>query len=197
MMEFVKELHEARLIRTKGDLRLSFSEVCDNLYLIILILELLSRIKQGQDLAERYARLTASYINYNEFRTAATDLYNLIYFVEETPEQVEKIFQSEDARRLREKTTIPRMELNRWLLKISEQGSRDMYFLMRVERALNITTMDLREIRRMLQYKNPTSTDLEILATRILNSVRFKMPLLDLKPELEQILGSRKYTYTK
>jgi hypothetical protein len=195
MMEFVKELHEARLIRTQGDLRLSFSEVCDNLYYIILALEFLSRIKQGRNLAERYASLTSSYINYTEFRTAATDLYNLLYFVQLTPSEVEKTFQSEDARRLREKTQLPRMELNRWLINIA--NNRDMYFLMRVERALNITSMDLREIRRMLMYKDPSATDLDILATRLLNFVRFKMPLLDLKPDLEQVLNSRKYTYIK
>jgi hypothetical protein len=195
MMEFVKELHEARLIRTQGDLRLSFSEVCDNLYFIILALEFLSRIKQGKNLAERYSSLTSGYINYTEFRTAATDLYNLLYFVQCTPTEVEKIFQSEDARRLREKTQLPRMELNRWLINIA--NNRDMYFIMRVERALNITSTDLREIRRMLMYKNPSNTDLDILATRLLNFVRFKMPLLDLKPDLEQVLNSRKYTYIK
>lgn len=197
MMEFVKELHEARLLKTKEDLRLSFSEVCDNLYCIILALEFLSRTKQGKSLAQRYASLTSSYINYSEFRTAATDLYNLLYFVQETPEQVEKIFHSEDARRLREKTQLPRMELNRWLINIASPYSRDMYFIMRVERSLNITSNDLREIRRLLMYKNPTNTDLEIISTRLLNFVRFKMPLLDLKPELEQVLNNRKYTYIK
>jgi hypothetical protein len=194
-MEFVKELHEARLIRTQGDLRLSFSEVCDNLYYIILVLEFLSRIKQGRGLAERYSSLTSSYINYTEFRTAATDLYNLLYFVQSTPTEVEKIFNSEDARRLREKTQLPRMELNRWLINIA--NNRDMYFIMRVERALNITSNDLREIRRLLMYKNPSNTDLDIIATRLLNFVRFKMPLLDLKPDLEQVLNNRKYTYIK
>lgn len=197
MMEFVKQLHEARLLRIEGDLKLSFSEVCDNLYYIVLALEFLSRIKQGKGLSEKYASLTSSYINYNEFRTAATDLYNLLYFVQLTPEKVEHTFHSEDARRLREKTQVPRMELNRWLINIASPYSRDMYFIMRVERALNITSTDLREIRRMLMYKNPSNTDLDILATRLLNFVRFKMPLLDLKPDLEQVLNNRKYTYIK
>lgn len=197
MMDFVKELHEARLLRTEKDLKLSFAEVCDNLYYIILALEFLSRIKQGKGLAERYASLTASYINYTEFRTAATDLYNLLYFVQETPAEVENIFNSEDARRLREKTQLPRMELNRWLINITSPYSRDMYFIMKVERSLNITSTDLREIRRLLLYKSPSDTDLNIMATRLLNFVRFKMPLLDLKTDLEQVLNNRKYTYIK
>jgi hypothetical protein len=197
MMEFVKELHEARLLKTQGDLKLSFSEVCDNIYYVILALEFLSRIKQGKGLSERYASLTSSYINYSEFKTSATDLYNLLYFVQQSPSEVEKTFNSEDARRLREKTQLPRMELNRWLINISSLYSRDMYFIMRIEQALNITSTDLREIRRLLMYKEPSNTDLDILATRLLNYVRFKMPLLDLKPDLEQVLNSRKYTYIK
>lgn len=197
MMEFVKELHEARLIRTKGDLKLSFSEVCDNLYYIILVLEFLTRLKQGKNIAERYASLTSSYINYTEFRTAATDLYNLLYFVQETPEEVEQVFNSADARRLRATTNLPRMELNRWLINIANPNSRNMYFVMRVERSLNVASSDLKEIRRMLQYSNPSTADLNMLATRFLNYARFKMPLLDLKPELEQILIPGKFTYIK
>lgn len=197
MMEFVKELHEARLIRTKDDLRISFSEICENLYSVILALEFLVRTKQGKRVAVDYARETSKYINYSEFRTNATDLYNFLYFVQETPENVGKIFGTEDAKKLREKTTIPRMELNRWLMSLDSTSSRDMYFLMRVEQALNISNSDNKEIRRILQYRNPSDTDLSIVSTRILNVARFKMPLLDLKPDLENILTSRNITYIK
>jgi hypothetical protein len=196
-MEFVKELHEARLIRTKGDLRYSFSDVCEYLYLIILTLDFLSRIKEGRKIAERYAQNTASYINYTEFRTSATDLYNLIYFVEETPERVEEIFGSEDSKKLRLITQIPRMELNRWLLKITDPQSRSLYFFFRLEQALNVKSSEIKDLRRMLSFKNPTDQDLRIISYKILNLFRHKMPLFDLKPELEQILGQGKYTYIK
>ncbi len=197
MMEFVKSLHEARLIRTKDDLKLSFSDVCENLYLVLLCLEFLVRTKKGKKVAVNYATESSKYINYTEFRTAATDLYNLLYFVQETPANIEKIFGSEDSKKLREKTTIPRMELNRWLIKLNSEESRDTYFLMRMEQALNVTGSDNREIRRLLQYKNPTDSDVQIMASRILNAVRFKMTLLDLKPDLESVLTGGKITFTK
>lgn len=194
MMEFVKELHEARLIRTKDDLNLSFGDICENLYLILLCLEFLVRTKKGRNIAIRYASETSKYINYGEFRTNATDLYNLLYFVQETPEHVEKIFGSEDSRKMRERTTIPRMELNRWLITL--ETNRDIYFLMRMEQALNIKNSDSKEIRRMLQYRNPTDSDVQIMASRILNAVRFKMTLLDLKPDLETLLTGGKVSFS-
>ena len=84
-LQFIRELKEARLIKTKNDLKFSYSEVCEHLYLIILALDFLSRLKQGKPLAKKYAAATASYINYTEFKVNGTDLYNLVYFVTESP----------------------------------------------------------------------------------------------------------------
>jgi hypothetical protein len=196
-MEFVKELHEARLIRTKDDLHFSYSEVCEHLYIAILALEFLSRLRKGKDLAKNYATKTASYINYTEFRTSATDMYNLIYFVQESPEFIEQIFASADAKILRQKTQLPRMELNRWLLKLDDPQSRDMYFFMRLEQALNISNSDTKDIRRMLSYKNPSDSDLRMIASRILNVFRSRLPMFDIKSELEAVLSDNKLQYTK
>lgn len=194
-MSFIQELKEARLIRTKDDLKFSYSEVCEQLYLIILALDFLSRLKQGRDLARNYAAATARYVNYSEFKTGGTDLYNLIYFVTEKPEFIEDIFGSGDAKKLREKTHLPQMELNRWLLKINNNESRDMYFFMRLEQALNVTSSESRDIRRMLSFRNPTQQDLSMITARLLNAFRQKTPLLDLRQDLEQILSGGKYTY--
>lgn len=196
MMEFIKELKEARLIRTKDDLKFTYREVCDHAYIILLTLDFLSKIKQGKDIAQKYAKLTASYINYKEFRTSATDLYNLIYFIEETPENVETIFGSEDSKKLRMQTQIPRMELNRWLLKLDD-NNKDLYFLMRLEQALNVNSSELKDIRRILQFRNPSPSDIRQVSSRIMNVIRFKMPLLDLRQEIEDVLNNGKITYIK
>jgi hypothetical protein len=197
MMKFVKELYEARLIRTKDDLKYSYSEVCEYLYLTVLTLDFLSRIKEGKDIAEKYARLTSSYINYTEFRTSATDLYNLIYFVQEDPDNVEKIFGSEDSKKLRLMTQLPRMELNRWLIKLRDPNSRELYFFVKLEQALNVKNTELKDLRRLLSVKNPSNQELTIISYRILNFFRQKMPLFDLKPDIENVLSQGKYTYIK
>jgi hypothetical protein len=197
LMTFVKELHEARFIRDRADLKYSYTEICEFLYLVILSLDFLSRLKEGRLIADRYARLTAGYINYTEFRISATDLYNFIYFVQADPDTVQLLFGNEDSKKLRMKTTIPRMELNRWLMKLSDPQSRDLYFFMRMEQALNISNSDLKDLRRMLAFQSPTASDLRMISAKILNAYRNKLPLLDLRPELEQILSTGKYTYIK
>ena len=196
-MQFIKELHEARLIRTRDDLRYSYKEICEHTYLMIMALEFLSRLKKGRDIAKKYARSTASYINYTEFRTSATDLYNFIYFIQETPDNVRRLFQSDDAKQQRERTQLPRMELNRWLIKLADHDSSDLYFLMRLEQALNISSSDLKDIRRVLSFRNPVESDIKHLSYRILNSFRSRMPLWDLKQELETILSGEKLDIIK
>lgn len=197
LMSFVKELHEARFIRDRADLKYSYTEICEFLYLVILTLDFLSRLKEGRNTAEKYARLTAGYINYTEFRISATDMYNFIYFVQAEPDTVQLLFGNEDSKKLRTKTIIPRMELNRWLMKVADPQSRDLYFFMRMEQALNISNSELKDIRRMLAFQNPTASDLRMISARILNFYRQKLPLFDLRPDLEQILSSGKYTYIK
>ena len=196
-MEFVKELHESRLIRSNNDLKYSFREILDNLYLIFLTLDFLSHLKQGKKIAVEYGKLTASYINYTEFRTNASDLYNLIYFTQADPDKVEKMFGNSESKELRLKVILPRMEINRWLMQIDDDSRKNNSLFFRLEQALSITNSDLKDIRRMLSYKNPSTSDLTIVSHRILNMFRNKMPLFDLKQELEQILSSGKYTYIK
>lgn len=197
MISFIKELHEARLMRTGEDLRYSYSELCSYVYLTVLTLEFVSRLTRGTDLAKKYASQTASYINYSEFRSSATDLYNFIYFVQETPEHVEKLFQSADAKSLRQRTQLPRMELNRWLLKLDDVHNRDIGFLMRLEQALNVSNSDLKDIRRTLSMKFPSDSDLKSIAFRILNIYRSKLPTFDLLPDLESLLSDGKLEYIK
>jgi hypothetical protein len=196
-MNFVKELHEARLIRTVDDLKYSYSEVCENLMTVVLVLDFLSRLKEGKDIAERYSRQTASYINYTEFRVSATDLYNLIYFVQAEPDTVQLLFGSEDSKRMRMQTQLPRMELNRWLMQLASPYSKDLYFFVRLEQALNVKNSEIKDIRRMISIQNPSISDLRSISLRLLNLFRNKMPLFDIRSEIEQVLSSGKYTYIK
>lgn len=194
LMGFIKELKEARMIYKQNDVRMTYSDACEHLYLSMLALEFLSRVKQTQDLAKKYTSQTTSYFDYKEFRSNGTDMYNLIYFVSTDPIRVEKIFNSEDAKKLREKTFLPLMALNGYLTSLTNPGNRDIYFIMRVEQALSINNGNLKEIRRLLSYHNPSQSEVTSLAYRILNEFRSKMPMFDLLPDLERKL-SGKLTY--
>jgi len=116
-MSFIKELKEARLLYSVDDLKSSYSDTCENLYLSLLALELAAHCKETQSFAKKYASETVKWgVDYREFRSSANDLYNLIYLVQAEPSKVEKIFKSEDARKLRERTQLPVLQLNGYLL---------------------------------------------------------------------------------
>lgn len=187
---FIKELKEARYIQSENDVKISYTSMCEALYLSVLAIEFISRTKKGQDIAERYARQTATYSLYDQFRFSGTDLYNFIYFVNASPDRVAKIFNSPDAQSLREKTHLPLMALNGWLISLLSPSNRDLGFFMRLEQALSINSSDLKEIRRMLSYRNPTDSDVTNMAFRILNAYRNKMPMFDLLPELERVCNN-------
>jgi hypothetical protein len=198
MMSFIRELTEARMIFKQGDLRHTYSEVCENLYLCILTLEFLSRINQTRDFAKQYAQRTTSFYNYNEFRANGTDMYNLMYFVTTPADNVKKIFNSEDAAKLRESTHLPLMALNGFLVSLTNPGNRDIYFIMRVEAALRISNGSSKEIRRLLSHHNPAQSEVQNLAYRILNEFRNRMPMFDLMPDLERKLtGKLTYDHKK
>lgn len=189
MMSFVQELKEARMLLKQNDIRLTYQEACEDLYLCILAVEFLSRIKQTQDLARRYSQQTTSYYNYEDFRANGTDMYNFIYFVSTTPARVEKIFNSPDAARQRERTHLPIMALNGYLTSMTTTGNRDMYFIMRVENHLGVTNGNSKEIRRLLSYDKPTQSDVTNIASKLMNEFRSRMPILDLLPEMQQKLA--------
>jgi hypothetical protein len=191
MMDFIRELKEARMIYKESDLKFTFTETCENLYLVLLTLEFLAHNKQTKALAERYAKQTTSYYPYSEFRSNGTDLHNLMYFVSADPAKVEHIFNSPHAKDQRQRTHLPLMALNGYLNSLTNSGNRDIYFIMRVEQALGITNHGSKEIRRMISHHNPSDSDITSLSYSILNEFRNRMPMFDLMNDLSQHLSSK------
>ena len=67
-MEFIKELHEARLTRQGGALKsLTYTDCCERAYLTMLILEVLRRFPNTAPYAHGYAKKTANHDNYKHF----------------------------------------------------------------------------------------------------------------------------------
>lgn len=194
MMQFIRELNEARMLYNQKDIKMFYTDACENLYLCVLTLEFLSRLKQTQDLAKRYADSTTSYYNYTDFRANGTDMYNLIYFVTTDSKNVAKIFNSEDAGKLRENTHLPLMALNGYLTSMNNPNNRDIYFIMRIETALRVNNGSIKEIRRLLSHHNPAQSEVQNIAYRILNEFRTRMPSNDLMMDLESKLQG-KLTY--
>lgn len=188
-MSFIKELSEARILMNPGDIRTSYNDTCENLYLVLLAIEFMAHCKETKAAAKKYAQETVKWgVEYKEFRTSATDLYNMIHLVNAHPSRVKAMFKSDDAAALREKTHLPLMQLNGYLTSLTNSGNRDIYFIMRLESILGIKNGNSKEIRRMLSYHNPTDSDIRQTAYRIMNEFRNRLFNLDLMPEMERFL---------
>lgn len=188
-MSFMRELSEARLLMNPNDIKTSYNDTCENLYLVLLAIEFMAHCSQTKNVAKRYAQETVKWgVEYKEFRSSATDLYNMIYLVQAPPAKVKAIFKSDDAAGLREKTHLPLMQLNGYLTSLTNSGNRDIYFLTRLESILGIKNSNSKEIRRMISYHNPTDSDMRTTAYRIMNEFRNRLFTLDLMPEMEKFL---------
>ncbi|SVB93672.1 uncharacterized protein METZ01_LOCUS246526, partial [marine metagenome] len=69
MLEFVKTLEEARMLRDeKNALVLSYTDCCERMYLILLCLELMRYYPKYKDFVKAYAKKSTNKNDYNIFR---------------------------------------------------------------------------------------------------------------------------------
>lgn len=185
----MQELTEARILRSLDDIKTSYNDACENLYLTLLAVEFMAHCKETKASAKKYAAETVKWgIEYKEFRSSASDLYNMIYLVQAPSERVKVLFKSDDAAGLREKTHLPLMQLNGYLTSLTNTNNRDIYFIMKLESALGIKNTNSKEIRRLLSYHNPSDSDIKQTAYRIMNEFRNRLFNLDLMPDMERLL---------
>lgn len=188
-MSFIKELTEARLLLNVDDLKASYSDTCENLYLVLLAIEFMAHCNQTKTVAKKYAQETVKWgTEFKEFRTSGTDLYNMIHLVQAHPSKIRAYFKNDDAAALREKTHLPLLQLNGYLTSLTNTGNRDIYFIMRLESILGIKNSNSKDIRRLLSYHNPSDSDVTQTAYRIMNEFRNRLFNLDLMPEMDRLL---------
>lgn len=191
MMEFVKELHEARLTRGDGALKsLTYTDCCERLFLTVLTLELMSKYASFRGAAREYARRTAGYDTFNAYRMNGTDLYNFAYFVSGPDEAQDKLKDPGAAKAMKQRTTLPKMQLNGYLKARANGISYRTVseFLMKLESSLNIRNADYKAIRRNLStYDRLSSMEKKTTVTRLLIASRAKLRTGDLIDDLEKL----------
>ena len=191
MMEFVKELHEARLTRGTGNLKsLTFTDCCERLFLSVLTLELMNQYPSFRRAATEYARRTTGYDTFAAYRINGTDLYNYAYFISGPDEAQDKLKDPGAAKAMKQRITLPKMQLNGYLKAIASSFSypRTSEFLIKLESALGIRNSDYKAIRRNLAMYNRLSTaDKKKTVTRLLIASRAKLRIGDLIDDLEKL----------
>ena len=196
-MEFIKELHEARLTRQGGALKsLTYTDCCERAYLTMLILEVLRKYPNTAAYAHGYAKKTSGHDNYNHFRMSGTDLYNFIYFIVGDKEALDKLKDPGAATLMRSRTQFPLMAFNRYVSKLKLGGAglpqQDQQTFINIESALKITNSDYKAIRRnVFSFQSLSSNSKKQLITRLLLAARAKLRNSDIIQYLEELSAER------
>ena len=79
MMDFIKDIHEARMTRNSSDQRdLTYSDCCEKMFLMLCIIEVMRHDQDNTLFLQNYLRKTTTPDGYRHFRMTNTDLYNFI-----------------------------------------------------------------------------------------------------------------------
>jgi hypothetical protein len=196
-MEFIKELHEARLTRQGGALKtLTYTDCCERAYLTMLILEVLRKFPNMAAYAHGYAKKTSGHDNYNHFRMSSTDLYNFIYFIVGDKDALDKLKDPGAASIMRKSTQFPLMAFNRYVSKLKMGGAgnaqQDQQTFINIESALKITNSDYKAVRRnVFSFSSLSSNSKKQLVTRLLLAARAKLRNSDIIQYLEELSAEK------
>ena len=195
-MEFIQELHEARLTRNGSSVRtLTYTDCCERAYLTMLVLELLRRFPNSAPYAHGSAKLTSGYDSYKYFRMGGSDLYNFVYFIVGDDDALNKLKDPGAAKTLRQRTNFPLMAFNRYVSKLARgqaTTSEDQSLMIRLEGILRVTNSDYKSVRRSIFSLNSLSTpEKKKTVTRLLFAVRAKLRSSDIIEYLEQLSVER------
>jgi len=190
-MDFIQEIHEARLTRNDQNIRvLTYTDCCERLYLSLLILELLRKFPTSANAAKQYAQNTGKYAGFNMFRMSGTDLYNFIYFVNGDEKAINKLKDPGAAAQMRRRTTLPTMVVNRYLAKLANGTNitDSAQMLISVENSLSISNQEYKQVRRNITNLSSLSTALvKKTVTRLVIAARAKLRISDIIDDLEKL----------
>tara|TARA_B100000886_G_scaffold100762_1_gene66932 strand:- start:773 stop:1645 length:873 start_codon:yes stop_codon:yes gene_type:complete len=190
-MDFIKEIHEARLTRGNGARSLTYTDCCERAYLTMLVLEVLRKFPGTTPIVQQYARNTSGYDSYKHFRLSGTDLYNFVYFIVGDEDAHKKLKDPGAARRMRERTQFPLMNFNRYVERLRYNRAPtadDQNLFIRLEGVLRITNSDYKIVRRNLfSFQRISTRERQSTITRLLLAARAKLRTSDVIGYIEEL----------
>lgn len=189
-MDFIKDLHEARMTKDNGSSRkLTYTDCGERLFLTLLALETMRQYPDFQGYVQRYCKKTSGFELYKYYRIMGTDLYNFIYFLVGDDSAQDKLKDPGAAKQLKKKTKLPILDLNRYIQYLG-QGREPMQvssMFIKLEGALGISNSDYKAIRRNLSnFSKLTRSEKRLLATRLIFAVRAKLRNSDIIEDFEK-----------
>ena len=195
MMEFIKDIHEAKMLRDDKNARvLTYTDCCERLYLSLLCLEMMRHYPKYNAFVKRYAATTTNKNNYNIFRMFSTDVHNFIYFVVGDEDALDKLKDPKAAKLLRNKTHLSTMALNRYLSQLANntepKGVSKLFI--KLESELNIKDPGYKNIRRLVtNMQGVSNIERNNFTTRLLYAVRAKLRSSDLISDFEKFVNDK------
>lgn len=189
-MDFIKDLHEARMTKDNGSSRkLTYTDCGERAYLTLLALETMRQYPDFKGYVERYCKKTAGFERYKFYRIMGTDLYNFLYFLVGDDSAQDKLKDPASAKKMKKTTFIPIADVNRYIQYVSQGRSPQQIsnMLMKLESGLNITNADYKAIRRNLaNFRKLTKAEKRLLSTRLIFAVRAKLRSSDIIEDFEK-----------
>jgi len=182
---FLKYVSEGKVIRRHSDLeRFTFPEVTERIYLSFLALSLMSQHKYTAGFAKSYADQTMAKGTFDQVRMINNDLANMLAIVAGDPEITKKLKNKNQAQAMRQRQPVPVMALRRYM-RTWEDHYRN---LTQLERALNITDANLKNIRRSVANYNRLESRLKLQTLhRLQQQLQAKLPNTDILKKFKEL----------
>ena len=175
---FLKYVSEGRVIRRHNDLqRYSFPEVTERIYITFLALALMSQHKDTAGFAKSYADQTMAKGTFDQVRMINNDLANMLAIVAGDPDITKKLKNKNQAQAMRQRQPVPVMAVRRYLRNWEDHYKN----LTQLERALNITDANYRNLRRnVANYSRLNDKDKQDTVKKLLQHLSSKLAGTDL-----------------
>ena len=181
---FLKYVSEGKVIRRHSDLqRYTFPEVTERIYISFLALALMSQDKDTMPFVKAYADQTMAKGTFDQVRIINNDLANMLAIVAGDPEITKKLKNKNQAQAMRQRQPVPVMALRRYLRSWEEHFRN----LTQLERALNITDANYRNLRRAVaNYSRLDSKTKSQTVSKLRQILASKLPNTDIQRKFKE-----------
>ena len=193
MMDFIKEISEARMTRDQQNMTsLTYSDVGERMYLTLLCLEVMRHYPNYTPFVRNYAKKSQSVAK--TFKVGATDLHNFLYFLQGDEQAIGKLKNPGAAKRQQAMSALPIKDIMSYITSLANGNSPTFpqQTFIRIENGLHINNKDYKIIRRYLsRFRDEHSSIQTNVVTKLLFAVRSKLRSSDIIDDFEQFVSKR------
>jgi hypothetical protein len=164
--------------------RFTFPEVTERIYISFLALALMSQQKETAVFAKSYADETLARGTFDNVRMNNNDLANMMAIVSGDPAITKKLKNKNQAQAMRQRQPVPVLAVRRYLRSWEEHFRN----LTQLERALNITDANYKNVRRAVaDYNNLDAKTKSQLMARLKQLLQSKLPNTDIQRKFKEL----------